>query len=82
MNIIDLCLHMVLPGTDYELVPNGSSIAVSLENLGLFVEKVLECALIRSVHIQVAAFQSGFNQVMDLSIFQHNFTEKEFAKLY
>lgn len=37
----DLCLTFTIPGTNYEIEPNGAEKFVTLDNLEDFIEKLL-----------------------------------------
>jgi len=67
-SIEDLCLTFVLPGrNDWELKENGNLISVTLENLGEYVDLVLESLLISGVCKQMEAFRKGFQSVLPIS---------------
>ena len=64
----DLGLDFTLPGyPDIELIPNGSHIPVTIENVELYLEKVIDMTLGRGVKRQVEAFRTGFSQVFPYS---------------
>jgi E3 ubiquitin-protein ligase HUWE1 len=59
---------------DYELIEGGSKIPVNNENKSLFIEKMVEFKLYKSIHQQVDAFLEGFYELIPkdlISIFNH-----------
>eukprot|EP00743_Colponemidia_sp_Colp-15_P006342 GILK01006824.1.p1 GENE.GILK01006824.1~~GILK01006824.1.p1 ORF type:complete len:883 (+),score=185.43 GILK01006824.1:242-2650(+) len=78
--IADLCLDYTLPGYPHvELVPGGTDIAVTLENLEQYIERVVFHTL-TSAHLQAEAFQKGFNKIFPLT-FLRAFLEEEMEPL-
>ncbi|KAL3926392.1 MAG: hypothetical protein SGPRY_003317 [Prymnesium sp.] len=56
--IIDLSLDFTLPGQpEVELTPQGADRAVTIDNLGEYVQRVLEVFLLEGVRAQIAAFK-------------------------
>lgn len=66
--IEDLCLDFTLPGyPDIELVPNGSSIVVSLDNVEKYIGMVVDMTVGSGIQKQVDAFRSGFDRIFSSS---------------
>lgn len=64
VKIEDLCLVFTLPGyEDYELMPNGSTKEVDLDNLELYVDLVIKTYLVDSIMPYVEAFREGISMV-------------------
>ena len=62
--IDDLYLDFTLPGfPEIELVPNGSQQRLTIDNVDLYLEKVIDMTLGSGVRQQVDAFRAGFSQV-------------------
>ncbi len=80
--IDDLCLDFTLPGYPHiQLQANGSSTPVTIENVGLYVERVLDMTLGSGVQKQVHAFRAGFSQVFPYSALRA-FTPDELVMLF
>lgn len=80
--IDDLYLDFTLPGyPDIELVPNGSQLRLSIENVDLYLEKVIDTTLGHGVRRQVDAFRAGFSQVFPYSALSA-FTPDELCTLF
>lgn len=80
--IDDLCLDFTLPGfPEIELVPNGAQISLSMENVDLYLEKVIDMTLGTGVRRQVNAFRTGFSQVFPYSALSA-FTPDELCTLF
>lgn len=78
----DLMLDFTLPGhPSIELVQNGSSTPVTIDNVGLYVDRVLEMTLGAGVTKQIEAFKSGFSQVFSYSSLRA-FTPDELIMLF
>ena len=78
----DLMLDFTLPGyPSIELVPNGSNIAVTIDNVDTYVERVLDFTLGNGVRRQIEAFRSGFSQVFSYTSLQA-FTPNELVMLF
>jgi E3 ubiquitin-protein ligase TRIP12 len=58
-----LGLDFTLPGYPIELVRDGSNIALSVDNIELFLEKVIDFTIGHGVERQIQEFQAGFSQV-------------------
>lgn len=81
-SVEDLGLDFTLPGyPSIELMPNGSNIAVTLENIGTYIEKVIQFTLGKGVHRQINAFRAGFSQVFPYSALRA-FTPDELVMLF
>jgi E3 ubiquitin-protein ligase TRIP12 len=82
VKIDDLGLDFTLPGySSIELLPNGSHIAVMIENVELYLEKVIDFTLGSGVQRQVDAFRAGFTQVFPYSALSA-FTPDELVMLF
>ncbi|KAJ8062832.1 hypothetical protein OCU04_008088 [Sclerotinia nivalis] len=79
--IEDLSLDFTLPGYDIDLLPNGSSIPVTIDNVDLYLEKVIDMTLGSGVQRQVDAFRAGFTQVFPYSALRA-FTPDELVMLF
>ena len=78
----DLGLDFTLPGYPaIELINNGANIPVTIENIGLYVEKVIDFTLGSGVQRQVEAFRAGFSQVFPYSAVRA-FTPSELVMLF
>ena len=78
----DLALDFTLPGYPIiELVPNGSNMAVTIDNVGLYVDKVVEFTLSTGVQKQIEAFRAGFSEVFPYSALGA-FTPDELVMLF
>jgi E3 ubiquitin-protein ligase TRIP12 len=82
VRVDDLGLDFTLPGySSIELLPNGSQIPVTIENVGLYLEKVIDMTLGSGVQRQVDAFRAGFTQVFPYSALSA-FTPDELVMLF
>ncbi|KAI9835938.1 MAG: hypothetical protein M1819_001836 [Sarea resinae] len=82
VHVEDLGLDFTLPGyPSIELQPNGSNIPVTLENVGLYVDRVIDLTLGSGVQKQVDAFRVGFSQVFPYSALSA-FTPDELVMLF
>ncbi|KAF1923010.1 uncharacterized protein M421DRAFT_426242 [Didymella exigua CBS 183.55] len=78
----DLALDFTLPGYPaIELIENGAHTAVTIDNVGLYVEKVLDFTLGSGVKHQVDAFSAGFSEVFPYSALRA-FTPDELVMLF
>lgn len=81
-SVSDLGLDFTLPGySSIELQPNGSHMDVTIDNVGLYVEKVIDFTLGSGVQRQVEAFKTGFSQVFPYSALRA-FTPDELVMLF
>jgi E3 ubiquitin-protein ligase TRIP12 len=75
-------LDFTLPGyNSIELLPNGEKISVTIDNVELYLEKVLDMTLGSGVQRQVDAFRAGFTQVFPYSALSA-FTPDELVMLF
>ncbi|KAG9228679.1 hypothetical protein BJ875DRAFT_489629 [Amylocarpus encephaloides] len=82
VSIDDLGLDFTLPGySTIELLPNGSTISVTIDNVELYLEKVIDMTLGRGVQRQIDAFRAGFTQVFPYSALSA-FTPDELVMLF
>jgi len=82
VRIEDLSLDFTLPGyPTIELVPNGSNIPVTMDNVGQYLDKVIDLTLGSGVQRQVDAFRAGFSQVFPYSALKA-FTPNELVMLF
>ncbi len=80
--IDDLYLDFTLPGfPDIELIPDGSQVKLSIENVDLYLEKVIDMTLGSGVRRQVDAFRVGFSNVFPYSALSA-FTPDELCSLF
>jgi len=78
----DLALDFTLPGyPEIELLPNGSNITVTMDNVHQYIDRVLDLSLGSGVRLQIEAFQSGFSQVFSYSSLKA-FTPDELVMLF
>lgn len=82
IQIEDLSLDFTLPGyPEIELIPDGSQIMLTLDNVDLYLEKVIDMTLGSGVRRQVDAFRAGFSQVFPYSALSA-FTPDELVTLF
>jgi E3 ubiquitin-protein ligase TRIP12 len=82
IKIDDLYLDFTLPGyPEIELIPNGSQTQVTIDNVDLYLEKVIDMTLGSGVRRQVDAFRAGFSQVFPYSTLS-TFTPDELCTLF
>ncbi len=78
----DLSLDFTLPGyPEIELIAGGSQVNVTIENIDLYLEKVIDMTLGTGVHRQVDAFRKGFSKVFPYSALSA-FTPDELVTLF
>ncbi|KAF2198423.1 hypothetical protein GQ43DRAFT_443363 [Delitschia confertaspora ATCC 74209] len=78
----DLCLDFTLPGyPQIELVENGRDKLVTIENVNLYIDKIIDLTVGSGVHRQVDAFRAGFSQVFPYSALKA-FTPDELVMLF
>ena len=78
----DLCLDFTLPGyPGIELEHNGADKRVTIDNVGSYLEKVIDVTLGSGVRRQVDAFRSGFSSVFPYSALSA-FTPDELVNLF
>lgn len=82
VRVEDLSLDFTLPGyPSIELVKDGSDTPVTVENVDLYVDRVIDMTLGSGVRRQVEAFRTGFSQVFPFSALR-TFTPNELAMLF
>jgi E3 ubiquitin-protein ligase TRIP12 len=80
--IDELMLDFTLPGyPSIELIQNGSNTPVTIDNVGLYVDRVLDMTMGTGVTKQIEAFKSGFSQVFSYSSLRA-FTPDELIMLF
>ena len=80
--IEDIGLDFTLPGyPTIELVPNGANVAVTLDNVASYVNKVIDMTLGSGVRRQVEHFRVGFSEVFAYSA-TRAFTPRELVMLF
>ena len=82
VHIDNLGLDFVLPGDPtVELMKHGGDTPVTMENVGVYVEKVIDMTLGNGVQKQIDSFKAGFSQVFPASALQA-FTPDELVMLF
>ncbi|PWY65232.1 hypothetical protein BO70DRAFT_188500 [Aspergillus heteromorphus CBS 117.55] len=82
VKVEDLSLDFTLPGYPaIDLIKNGSNIPVTIENVDLYVDRVVDMTLGSGVQRQVDAFRAGFSQVFSYSALR-TFTPSELVMLF
>lgn len=80
--IEDLGLDFTLPGYPaIELIENGANIPVTLDNVAVYLDKVIDFTLGGGVRRQIGAFRAGFSQVFPYSALRA-FTPAELVMLF
>lgn len=80
--IEDLSLDFTLPGyADIELVPGGSQVMLTIDNVDQYLERVIDMTLGSGVRRQVDAFRTGFSQVFPYQALSA-FTPEELCTLF
>ncbi|KAK2761596.1 Ubiquitin fusion degradation protein 4 [Arachnomyces sp. PD_36] len=78
----DLSLDFTLPGyPSIELIKDGSNVPVTIDNVNLYVDRVIDLTLGSGVQRQVDAFRAGFSQVFRYSALRA-FTPNELVMLF
>lgn len=78
----DLALDFTLPGyQSIELIPEGADTSVTIENVDVYVDKVLDFTLGSGVQLQADAFRAGFTEVFPYSAL-NAFTPDELVMLF
>jgi E3 ubiquitin-protein ligase TRIP12 len=78
----DLALDFTLPGySTIELMDKGTDVAVTIDNVDAYVDKVLDFTLGSGVQRQVDAFRAGFTEVFPYSALKA-FTPDELVMLF
>jgi E3 ubiquitin-protein ligase TRIP12 len=79
--IEDLCLDYTMPGyPDVELIPNGSSISLTVDNVSEYIDQVVDLTVGSGVTKQIDAFRAGFNRVFSVTDL-HGFSVQELGLL-
>ncbi|ODV91362.1 hypothetical protein CANCADRAFT_18258, partial [Tortispora caseinolytica NRRL Y-17796] len=80
-SIANLYLDFTLPGfPEYELIEGGSDIAVSVDNVDLYIKRVIEVALREGIQRQISAFCDGFSKVFPVQALE-SFTAEELVMI-
>ena len=80
--IEDLGLDFTLPGYPaIQLVPNGADVSVILDNVNMYVDKVIDMTIGQGVRRQVEQFRAGFSEVFAYSATKA-FTPSELVMLF
>lgn len=78
----DLGLDFTLPGyPNIDLIENGSDTSVTISNVDVYVDRVIDMTLGSGVRRQVEAFRTGFSQVFPYSSLR-TFTPSELVILF
>ena len=81
-DVEDLGLDFTLPGYPViELIGNGANIPVTIDNVAIYVDKVVDLTLGSGVQRQMEAFKAGFSQVFPYSALRA-FTPSELVMLF
>lgn len=76
-SVKDLALDFTLPGrSDVDLIPNGSMVEVTIDNISEYIQRVTDLTLGVGVILQIEAFKEGFSQVFSYSALS-TFTAEE-----
>ncbi|EAU33190.1 hypothetical protein ATEG_06646 [Aspergillus terreus NIH2624] len=82
VSVEDLSLDFTLPGYPaIELVENGSNVPVTMDNVDLYLDRVVDMTLGSGVQRQMEAFRAGFSQVFPYSALR-TFTPSELVMLF
>lgn len=82
VRVEDLSLDFTLPGyPSIELIPDGSNVPLTIENVDQYVDRVIDMTLGSGVRRQVDAFRTGFSQVFPYSALRA-FTPNELVMLF
>jgi E3 ubiquitin-protein ligase TRIP12 len=82
VRIEDLGLDFTLPGYPaIELVPHGSSISVTMDNVSSYIDKVIDLTIGSGVQRQMDSFRTGFSLVFPYSSLKA-FTSSELVMLF
>ncbi|KAF2744774.1 hypothetical protein M011DRAFT_470086 [Sporormia fimetaria CBS 119925] len=77
----DMGLDFTYPGHPIELIENGAETPVTIDNVGLYVEKVVDYTIGCGIERQISAFRDGFSQVFPYSSLKA-FTPEELVTLF
>ncbi|KAL5358511.1 hypothetical protein BJX96DRAFT_146711 [Aspergillus floccosus] len=82
VSVEDLSLDLTLPGYPaIELVEDGSNVPVTMDNVDLYLDRVVDMTLGSGVQRQLEAFRAGFSQVFPYSALR-TFTPSELVMLF
>ncbi|SZF05641.1 unnamed protein product [Blumeria hordei] len=82
ISIDDLSLDFTLPGySSIELLPGGSKVAVTIDKVEQYLDKVIDMTLGSGVQRQIDAFRAGFTQVFPYTALSA-FTPDELVMLF
>ncbi|KAK6508313.1 Ubiquitin-protein ligase [Arthrobotrys conoides] len=82
VTVDDLALDFTLPGNPHiELIKGGAEKQVTINNVGDYVDKVIDLTLGSGVRRQVEAFRSGFSQVFPYAALKA-FTPDELVMMF
>jgi E3 ubiquitin-protein ligase TRIP12 len=82
VSVEDLGLDFTLPGyPSIELIKDGSNIAVTINNVNVYLDRVIDMTLGSGVRRQIDAFRAGFSQVFPYSALRA-FTPNELVMLF
>ena len=82
VHVEDLAIDFTLPGfPSIELMENGANVTVTIENVGTYIEKVMDFTLGSGVQRQADAFRAGFSEVFPYSALKA-FTSDELVMLF
>ena len=80
--LVDLSLDFTLPGYPHiELMENGANTSVTMDNVALYVDKVIDMTIGSGVQRQVEQFRAGFSEVFPYSALKA-FTPSELVMLF
>ena len=78
----DLALDFTLPGyPSIELIPDGANTPLTIENVGSYIERVVDVTLGSGVRQQAEQFRIGFSEVFNYSALKA-FTPSELVMLF
>lgn len=81
-HVEDLGLDFTLPGyPNIELLPNGADTPVTIDNVGSYVDKVIDMTLGSGIQQQIDSFRSAFSEVFSYSALKA-FTPSELVMLF
>lgn len=82
VSVEDLGLDFTLPGyPSIELIKDGSNIAVTINNVNVYLDRVIDMTLGSGVRRQIDSFRAGFSQVFPYSALRA-FTPNELVMLF
>lgn len=82
VHVEDLGLDFTLPGyPTINLIPEGNEVAVTIDNVGDYINKVVDFTIGSGVKRQIDAFRSGFSQVFPYTSLK-TFTPGELVMLF